>query len=292
MVHHLLAGFKSLYSERSNADLEKARSICGGAGYSSWSGMTEMCRNTTPIPTYEGENTVMMSQSSRFLIKSFKKAQKGTKLTFPFEYLNQGEELLSGKTKIVNKDDFLNADVLEKALAVRSYYVMSRTINAIVASKQSEKAKDNEVFAKAKTVMAQYHLEYLSFKIFRNCINEHQFKDPNVKELYVLMGNIHALHNIVNDSGAIFDAGFFGQGSFTSMQLAMDELVKKLRPQMLPLVESLRWPDEIIPSAIGNSYGDIYETQLQWAKDSRLNKKPIPPYFNELMKPFFDQAKL
>ena len=173
MVHHLLAGFKSLYSERCNADLEKARSICGGAGYSSWSGMTEMCRNTTPIPTYEGENTVMMAQASRFVIKAFKKAQKGTKLAFPFEYLNQGEELLSGKTKIVNKDDFLNADVLERALAVRSYYVMSRTIKAILASKQPEKIKDNEIFAQAKKVMAQYHLEYLSFKIYQTCINEH-----------------------------------------------------------------------------------------------------------------------
>jgi hypothetical protein len=26
-------------------------------------------------------------------------------------------------------------------------------------------------------------------------------------------------------------------------------------------------------SAIGNSYGDIYETHLEWAKGSRLNKK-------------------
>ena len=29
--------------------------------------------------------------------------------------------------------------------------------------------------------------------------------------------------------------------------------------------------DEILVSAIGNSYGDIYETHLRWAKDSKLN---------------------
>jgi len=34
----------------------------------------------------------------------------------------------------------------------------------------------------------------------------------------------------------------------------------KLRPQMIPLVEGLAISDGSINSAIGNSYGDIYET--------------------------------
>ena len=31
------------------------------------------------------------------------------------------------------------------------------------------------------------------------------------------------------------------------------------------------YDDDTLCSAIGNSYGDIYETHLEWAKDSRLN---------------------
>jgi hypothetical protein len=38
------------------------------------------------------------------------------------------------------------------------------------------------------------------------------------------------------------------------------------------LIEIIDIPDSIIVSAIGNSYGDIYETHLEWAKDSKLNK--------------------
>ena len=48
-------------------------------------------------------------------------------------------------------------------------------------------------------------------------------------------------------------------------------------------------PDEIIQSAIGNSYGDIYETHLEWAKNSRLNHTKhgdaIPDGFLEYMTP-------
>ena len=45
------------------------------------------------------------------------------------------------------------------------------------------------------------------------------------------------------------------------------------------------------PSSIGNSYGDIYQTQFEWARDSRLNLEDQkrggkPPYFDKLIKPF------
>lgn len=58
-------------------------------------------------------------------------------------------------------------------------------------------------------------------------------------------------------------------------QIINDALIMvntKIRDQALNIVESLGCPDNLMMSAIGNSYGDIYETQLEWAKDSRLNK--------------------
>ena len=55
---------------------------------------------------------------------------------------------------------------------------------------------------------------------------------------------------------------------------------------MLPLVESYDMPDKWIPSVIGNSFGDIYEMQLEYAQKSRLNiDNEVPSYFNSLMKP-------
>ena len=48
---------------------------------------------------------------------------------------------------------------------------------------------------------------------------------------------------------------------------------------MIPLIESWEYPDEILISAIGNSYGDIYETQMEWARNSRLNKTAVPKGF-------------
>jgi len=63
---------------------------------------------------------------------------------------------------------------------------------------------------------------------------------------------------------------------------------------MIPLVEAFGFTDNVICSAIGNSYGDIYETQLDWAKNSRYNATEVPPQFETLIKPLMQNkpAKL
>ena len=45
----------------------------------------------------------------------------------------------------------------------------------------------------------------------------------------------------------------------------------QIRPYAISIIEAYGIPDEVLVSAIGNSYGDIYETHLKWAKDSKLN---------------------
>ena len=60
---------------------------------------------------------------------------------------------------------------------------------------------------------------------------------------------------------------------------------------MIPLVESMSLLDTLTDSVIGNKYGDIYEAQLEAAKKSKLNKTPVPPYFETLMKPTMNLRK-
>lgn len=87
-MHHILSGFKSVFSSQALNDVEEARRACGGAGYQSYSGFTQLFSGCSPIPTYEGENMVMLGQASRFLVKLVKKASDGKTLAYPFTYLS------------------------------------------------------------------------------------------------------------------------------------------------------------------------------------------------------------
>lgn len=68
-MHHILSGFKPLFTNQGMLDVEEARRMCGGAGYQSNSGFTRLFSGISPMPTYEGENTVMIGQASRYLMK-------------------------------------------------------------------------------------------------------------------------------------------------------------------------------------------------------------------------------
>jgi hypothetical protein len=48
-----------------------------------------------------------------------------------------------------------------------------------------------------------------------------------------------------------------------------------IRPQAVSIIESLKFPESLSCSAVGNYHGDIYETHIEWAKDSRLNQTKL-----------------
>lgn len=54
---------------------------------------------------------------------------------------------------------------------------------------------------------------------------------------------------------------------------------------MIPLVEYMEFDPSIVTSSIGNHYGDIYETTMDQAMNSELNKTPRPYFYKEFMQP-------
>ena len=60
---------------------------------------------------------------------------------------------------------------------------------------------------------------------------------------------------------------------------------------MIPLVETIYLPDSQLCSAIGNEWGDIYNIQLETAKNSTLGNS-IPDYYKEYMEPVLKAPKL
>ncbi|PKU36821.1 peroxisomal acyl-coenzyme a oxidase 1 isoform x1 [Limosa lapponica baueri] len=84
----LPAGLKAFTSWTANAGIEECRMACGGHGYSRCSGIPDIYVTFTPSCTYEGENTVMMLQTARFLVKSYTQVSSGQRVTGMVSYLN------------------------------------------------------------------------------------------------------------------------------------------------------------------------------------------------------------
>ena len=90
--HHILSGFKAMFSEQLMVNIDEARRVCGGAGYQSSAGFTSLYGLASPNVTLEGENKVMLGQATRYLVKLYRKVKQGKQVEFPFTYLNDVDE--------------------------------------------------------------------------------------------------------------------------------------------------------------------------------------------------------
>lgn len=91
----------------------------------------------------------------------------------------------------------------------------------------------------------------------------------------------------------LYETGYFTSGATLLIDQSIKHMLTKLRPQILNLIEVFGHTDNTLMSAVGNSYGDIYDTHLEWAKTSRLNddKGTIPDGYMEYVMPIL-QGKM
>ena len=84
-------------------------------------------------------------------------------------------------------------------------------------------------------------------------------KDAKNVRLLEVMCKIFILESLNKDNGILSGAGYMTRAAHTQIIQALDVCIKEIRPQMVSLVELQGYPDELVCSAIGNSYGDCYE---------------------------------
>ena len=145
--HHFLSGFKSLFTEQAMKVIDEGRRCAGGAGYQANAGFTAIWQQASPSVTLEGENNVMFGQATRYLVKLYRKVQKGEKLEFPFAYLNDlGQDLQSLRAEVTSAEDFLSVDLLEKMMGLRALNLIKTTMIDYDASQSPDRVKDNDLF--------------------------------------------------------------------------------------------------------------------------------------------------
>lgn len=57
--HHISSGQKAFFTKIAYEGIENLRQLCGGAGFSAWSGLPGLIGDYAPNVTFEGDNTLM-----------------------------------------------------------------------------------------------------------------------------------------------------------------------------------------------------------------------------------------
>jgi hypothetical protein len=228
-MHHYTSGMKSVYSQICMDGLLSIRQSCGGAGFSAWSGLPYLIDDFSPVPTFEGDNTVMAQQSAKLLIKMYSTVSNGNKLSDgPFKYLEGISSVGKTTCPFTTVDAFSKFENVFLVLQNLSLAIFKSTNLKLDSSSETEKKKINEIYALDVVKMAQVHIKLITLYFLKNKIN--LFTDNNLrnhmKNLMALVGLVFILE--YKSEG--YDCGYFQKGAIDLIDGAIKVLLLKIRP--------------------------------------------------------------
>ena len=170
----------------------------------------------------------------------------------------------------------MNLSQIDEALKVNVAVQLASILEKMGQTKASKKDFVNSLYALDIVKVSQDHIKYVTYTLFKERATASDLKCPNVKNILQKFCMLYGLNQLHANANACYQCGYFSGGPFSGyISEAIKAINKEMRPQVISILESVDLPDEILCSAIGNSYGDIYETHLEWAKNSRLNKTKL-----------------
>nr|XP_023675794.1 peroxisomal acyl-coenzyme A oxidase 1 isoform X2 [Paramormyrops kingsleyae] len=291
-LHALSAGLKAFTTWAANGGIEVCRMACGGHGYSRCSSLPDIYVTFTPTCTYEGENTVMMLQTARYLVKSYTQASKGQKVSGMVSYLNELQQRIqaqpvSSRPTVVDINDLTSLVEAYKLRAARLVELAAKNLQAELQRRLSKEDAWNQT--SIDLVRASHaHCHYVVVKMFVAKLGE--VADVGVHSVLSTLALLYALDGIAQHTGDFLLAGLLSMPQVSQISQRTKELLAQLRTNAVALVDAFDYRDEMLNSSLGRYDGNVYEHMFEWAKKSPLNRTEVHESYYKYLKPL--QSKL
>ncbi|XP_022068759.1 peroxisomal acyl-coenzyme A oxidase 1 isoform X1 [Acanthochromis polyacanthus] len=287
-LHALSAGLKAFTTWEANSAIEVCRMSCGGHGYSRSSALPDIYVDFTPTCTYEGENTVMMLQTARYLVKSYRQAKAGQRLSGIVSYLNEAQsrgvqpQPVAARPTVVDVNDLSSLVEVYKLRAAILVDLAAKSIQQELQRRRSqEDAWNNSAIDLVRASDA--HCHYVVVKLFADKLGE--VGDTAIHSVLSALALLYALHGITKNSGDFLQAGLLSVPQVMQSSLRIKELLSQLRRNAVALVDAFDIHDKKLNSVLGRYDGNVYEHMFEWARRSPLNATEVHESFHKYLKP-------
>uniref|UniRef100_A0AAQ6AC92 Acyl-coenzyme A oxidase n=1 Tax=Amphiprion ocellaris TaxID=80972 RepID=A0AAQ6AC92_AMPOC len=277
-LHALSAGLKAFTTWETNSAIEVCRMSCGGHGYSQSSALPDIYVDFTPTCTYEGENSVMMLQTARYLVKSYRQAKAGQRLSGIVSYLNEAQnrgvqpQPVAARPTVVDVNDLSSLVEVYKLRAAILVDLAAKSIQQELQRRKSqEDAWNNSAIDLVRASDA--HCHYVVVKLFADKLGE--VGDTAIHSVLSTLALLYALHGITKNSGDFLQAGLLSVPQVMQISLRIKELLSQLRRNAVALVDAFDIHDKKLNSVLGRYDGNVYEHMFEWARRSPLNATEV-----------------
>ncbi|KAL4713952.1 hypothetical protein ACJJTC_015606 [Scirpophaga incertulas] len=286
-LHALACCLKAVVTSDAAHCAERCKMACGGNGYLLSSSLPQLHGQIAAACIYEGENTVLLLQTARFLLKSWQNRHSSL-LASSVMYMQSAS--VEG---YLTKWDSSVEGVINglQVVAVKKISLSMKSIDGKVSSGSSLEDAWNKTSVQL-VAAAEAHTRVILTSFFYEGIKEmlavaSESLAPvlmQLLELYTVYWALECLADLLKYTP-------ISQQGAEELQAKYERLLEVLRPNAVGLVDAFEIRDEMIQSTLGANDGCVYERLLEEAKKSTLNKEIVNCTYYKYLKPYM-QGKL
>ncbi|XP_032840381.2 peroxisomal acyl-coenzyme A oxidase 3 isoform X2 [Tyto alba] len=269
-IHALSSASKPLSSWTAQQAAQECREACGGHGYLAMNRLGEIRNDNDPNCTYEGDNNVLLQQTSNYLMSWMNCIRDKIPFESPFGTINVLQDyhhILGWKFRAISVEDCMDSSVPLAAYKWLVCYLLRESDLKLSKEKQSGQS-DFE----AKNNCQVYYCQSLAIAFIEQTVLQryHDYThDPNIPStLQPVLKNLSALYGLWSLSkhlAVLYQGGYAsGEQAGRFIQNAILELCYRLKDDAVALVDVFAPPDFILNSPIGKANGELYKNM--WAE--------------------------
>ncbi|XP_045771165.1 probable peroxisomal acyl-coenzyme A oxidase 1 [Maniola jurtina] len=283
-IHALACCLKAISTSDTASFIETCRLACGGHGYMHSSNLPSTYGNAVAACTYEGDNTVLLLQTARFLAKTWQEIENdGGKLTPTVEYLRTAK-VRGYSHKWVNSVE--NIVYGFQVVCMRKIATCVQDMQRRVASGLTFEDAWN-LSSVQLVAAAEAHCRVIILSTFSSEIRGMtETTSPELKQVLNQVVELYSVYWALERLSDLLQYTTINQKDVDSLRVWYEELLAQLRPNAVGLVDAFDLKDEMLQSTLGSYDGRAYERLMEEALKSPLNAEPVNHTFHKYLKPF------
>lgn len=258
-IHAMISASKALFTWTTRDAIQEARECCGGHGYLKAANIGELRNNHDATVTYEGDNNVLIQQTSNWLLKQWSGNVESPLGSVNF-LLSRDDILSSFTFNRFQKSNMKSFDFILKCYEWLLCHLLDSTSKYVKASKangdDSFKAKNASQTYRASTLslaLAEYYA-MCSFKVkFDATETPHDLKP----ELFVIF-LIYGFWNLDKHLATFYIGGFAEGPQFSEfVRSSLIEACEQIKDSSVAIADALSPPDYVLNSVLGKADGNV-----------------------------------
>jgi acyl-CoA oxidase len=282
-LHATICCLKAVCSFAAKDSIETCRLSAGGHGYLNSAGFHENFKNASVLITGEGENTVLLLQTGRFLLKAYESAKNGEAVTAGVRYI---AKFLRNKEQRISFDDSIRG--ILKAVQTAAAGKIASAWKLIDERKKYETVEQAMNLTGIEITKAA-RLHGLAFLLKTAIVELEKAMKISSEELRKVLNQIlelFAVDLIINNLGEILMFVNISNLEIEKLQKQLEKSLEFFRTAAIGIVDGFDFSDEVLNSTLGSYDGNVYERLFEAAKKSPLNQEEVNKSFDLYLKPF------